>query len=94
MVTRSTPQHKTDDQAFPVRVKFVVPPGGTRALGDSFGERCRAWLASELGPDQWAWHSAGWSVRGQATALYFRTPAAAQRFVEAFPEFELADGVG
>ena len=76
-----------------MRVKFVVPVHGLRSISDTLGDRCRAWLASELGPGEWAWHSAGRNARGQATALYFRTPAAAQRFVEAFPEFEQADGV-
>jgi len=94
MTRRTRAQHKTDDYRFPVRVKFVVPDGGLLAISDTFGDRCRAWLVAELGPDQWAWHSAGMSLHRQASALYFRTPAAAQRFVEAFPEFALADGTG
>jgi hypothetical protein len=102
MTQRTPPQHKTDDNRFPVRVKFVVPERGLRSISDGFGDRCRDWLARELGPgggttgagSQWAWHSGGRNARGQVSAVYFRTPAAAQRFVEAFPEFELADGVG
>ena len=93
MPRRSTPQAKTDDHRFPVRVKFVVPGNGLSQIAPRFIEDCCAWLQQELGGGEWAWHSAGLSVGRQATAIYFRTPAAAQRFVEAFPEFELADGV-
>ena len=45
------------------------------------------------GPRRYAWgpcHTLG--VR-QSTAYYFRSLADAQRFLDAFPELELADGV-
>jgi hypothetical protein len=92
MARRSTPQHKTDDLAFPVRLKFAVPPDGLWRID----RRLRDWLARELPPGEdrrprWAWHAA-LSIGTQATALYFRSVADAHRFVEAFPEFELADG--
>jgi len=88
MTRRSTPQHKIDEHAFPIRVKFVVPPDGLWRIGD----RLREWLARELAPDQYAWHGGARSAGREATALYFRSIADAHRFVDAFPEFELADG--
>ena len=89
MVRRSESQFKVDDRAFPIRVKFVVPPGGMRGLSD----RIHLWLKENVGHLAWAWgpaHSTGCS---QATAYYFRSLADAQRLVDAFPELELADGV-
>ena len=56
-------------------------------------QRLDIWL-KELGPRRHALHSGGWSVKGQAMALYFRTLEDAQACLDAFPEFELADGVG
>ena len=97
MARRSTPRHQTDELAFPVRVKFAVPGSGIRAIHDTLGDRMRAWLASELprapdGAPRHAWHAAR-SLGTHATAIYFRSVADAQRFVEAFPEFALADAV-
>lgn len=89
MARRSTPQHKADDLAFPVRVKFVVPPDGLWRID----AQLRAWLDGELGRGRYAWHSAGLSRHRQATALYFRCVEDAQAFVGAFPDFELADEV-
>jgi hypothetical protein len=97
MARRSTPRHKTDDLAFPVRVKFAVPGCGLRSIDDTLGARTRAWLAGELPPaddrtPRYAWHAAR-SLGTDASAVYFRSVADAQRFVDAFPEFALADGV-
>lgn len=88
MVRRNAPQSKTDDLAFPIRVKIARPP---EVLWLSLGE-LRAWLTTELGNSRHAWHSTHW-VGGQAAAVYFRSLADAQRFLEAFPKIELADGV-
>jgi hypothetical protein len=88
---RSTPQAKTDDLAFPVRVKFAVPGSGIASIGDTLSQRMREWLASELPPGDHAWHAAQ-SLGTHATAIYFRRVSDALRFVEAFPEFALADG--
>ena len=85
MPRRSTPQARTDDRLFPVRVKFHVPGDGLGLLSD----RVHAWLREELPRREWAWHSVG-----GAAALYFRRIEDAQRLIAAFPEFELADGVG
>ena len=87
MTRRSPPQDKIDDRAFPIRVKFVVPPDGLWRIGD----RLREWLARELASGDYAWHGGGRSACGDAAALYFRSIADAHRFVNAFPEFELAD---
>ena len=41
MTRRSNPQSKTDDLAFPVRVKFAVPGSGIRSIQDTLSERMR-----------------------------------------------------
>lgn len=87
MARRTAPQSKTDDQAFPIRVKIARPPEG---LWLAYGE-IRAWLTSEMDEGRHAWHSAHW-VRGDAVAVYFRSLEDARRFLEAFPALELADG--
>ncbi|MBO9519773.1 MAG: hypothetical protein J7493_17075 [Porphyrobacter sp.] len=87
MARRSTPQFKIDDLAYPIRVKFAVPTGGLRNSSE-----IHAWLKAELDHLAWAWGPAQ-ALCTQATAYYFRTLADAQRFVAAFPELELADGI-
>ena len=90
MVRRSESQFKINDRAFPIRVKFVVPPGGLRTL--EIGVTVHEWLKRELDHLAWAWGPAH-SIACQATAYYFRSLDDAQRFVAAFPQLELADGV-
>lgn len=88
MARRSTPQSKIDDLAFPIRVKFVVPPFGLRGMS----ARIQEWLKAELGHLAYAWHpSSGYGCN--ATAFYFRSLADAARFVEAFPELQMADAI-
>lgn len=87
MSRRSTPKQKIDDNAFPVRVMFYVPGTGFGVLIDEI----RSWLNREVGPENFAWHSAGRGVGGYRTAIYFRTPSVAARLVDAFPALELAD---
>jgi hypothetical protein len=87
MARRSTPQSKTDDLAFPVRVKIAVPGSG---LGGP-GCEMHVWLAAQLGPGEYAVHAAQ-SIGSNAMAVYFRSADAAQRFVAAFPDLALADG--
>lgn len=87
MVRRSTPQKKTDDAAFPVRVRFAVPDGG-------FGMRLddlHRWLYHEIGVGQFAVHSLS-ALGGDAIGVYFRDTESAQAAVRAFPDFVLADG--
>lgn len=90
MVRRSESQFKINDRAFPIRVKFVVPPGGMRTM--EVGISVHEWLRRELEHLAWAWGPVH-SIAGQATAYYFRSLNDAQRFVAAFPQLELADGV-
>lgn len=80
---RSPAQKKLDERAFPVRLRFEVPAGG-------FGNRlitAEIWLQENLGRGEYARHA-----DDGCTAMYFRAPAAAVAFVEAFPDFILADG--
>ena len=92
MTKRSRPQAKTDDIHFPIRVKLAIPRHD-RALWWGLDDRLRAW-ERELGPLRCVRHSGGWCVQGEAIALYFRTLDDAQACLAAFPELELADGVG
>ena len=88
MVRRTRLQSKTDDLAYPIRVKFKVPPHGLQGMS----ARLSAWLNENMGHRRYAKHSAQ-VIAGQGMALYFRTLEDAQRCVEAFPELEIADGV-
>ena len=86
---KSSTKFEIDDRAYPIRVKLVVPEGGMRTVE---GQR-DAWLNDTLGPAAWSWGPAHSSACRQATAYYFRDLADAQRFIDAFPGLELADGV-
>ena len=92
MIQRTRPQAKTDDIAFPIRVKLAIPHHD-KAMWWGLNDRLNVWL-KDIGPVRYVQHSGGWSVKGQAMALYFRTLEDAQACLAAFPEFELADGVG
>lgn len=86
MNRRTSPQSKKDDDAFPVRVKFIVPRAGLGTLADI----SRAWLNMHLGPDSYAWHSAT-TLGGDACAVYFREVDDARAFIASNPKLELAD---
>ena len=88
---RADPWYKEADRAYPIRVKFVVPDGGTSALG--MGTPLQDWLQANLGPKMWNWGPAHSSACRQATAYYFRRIDDAQAFIAAFPQLQLADGV-
>jgi hypothetical protein len=92
MTRRTTSQAKTDDQAFPIRVKLAIPHHD-KSLWWGLSTRLQIWL-NEIGPLRCVKHSGGWCLKGQAMALYFRTLEDAQACIAAFPELELADGVG
>lgn len=88
MARHSIRQAKRDDLAFPVRVKVRVPDTGLGKLLDRMAE----WLNENVGAFDHASHSApGFACT--TAAFYFRDVAAAQAFVSAFPEAELADGL-
>ena len=83
LTRRSTPQKRIDDDAFPVRVKVLVPECGfDRRMPEMY-----AWLDREVGRGDYALH--GGSTVGLArnvAAFYFRAAEPAHRFVAAFPE--------
>ena len=79
------------EREYPIRVKFVVPQGGTSTL--ALAQPMHEWLQAHLGPHMWNWGPAQSAACSQATAYYFRRMEDAQRFVAAFPQLELADGV-
>lgn len=85
MNRRSTPSAKRDDDAFPIRIKFAVPPEG---LGKQL-DVINAWLRANLQPATFAVHSAR-TIGGSAMAIYFTGLADAAAFVEAFPDVPLA----
>ena len=87
MDRRSPPQKRTDDHAFPVRVKVLVPERGFENLLLDMHH----WLDAEVGRGNFAAHGAGAGLT-HATAWYFRTVEEAQAFVTKFPMLVLADG--
>lgn len=89
MTRRSTPQRRIDDEAFPVRVKLLVPEGGfERQLDDVY-----RWLDQEVGRGEYAFHAtSSLGISRDAVAVYFRAPETAHRFVARFPDLLLADG--
>lgn len=88
MTRRTRLQSKTDDLAYPIRVKFRVPNDGLGGVSS----RLSAWLNENVGRRRYASHPAS-VIAGQGMALYFRSLEDAQRCLAAFPELEIADGV-
>ena len=91
MIQRTRPQAKTDDHAFPIRVKLAIPHhdrvmlvGPERPLGNLAARDRPATMREALGRLEREGPGDG--------AL--RTLEDAQACLAAFPEFELADGVG
>ncbi len=87
MSRRTTPQKKTDERAFPVRVRFEVPGNG---LGLRLGDLHR-WLNREIGAGFFAVHSSP-GLGTDALAVYLCDAEGARELVTAFPDFQLADG--
>lgn len=81
MTRRSTPQKRIDDEAFPVRVKLLVPEGGFERQFDDLYR----WLNREAGRGDYALHSASSLGITRDAAVYFRTPETAHRFVRTSP---------
>jgi len=88
MSRHTSPNKRRIDDAFPVRVKVVVPPGG---LGNLLSE-IHAWIKANLTHERCR-NLPVRSVYCQATAYHFRTLEDAQAFLDAFPMLELADAV-
>lgn len=86
MTRRSRLQSKTDDLAFPVRVKFVIPRTG---LG--FTAELHDWLREHVGTGRYAVHG-GRALATDALGVHFIQIADALRFAEQFADrLELAD---
>lgn len=85
MNRRSTPSAKRDDDAFPIRLKFAVPPDG---LGKRLDE-INAWLRSNLPSRAFAVHSAR-TIGGSAMAIHFLTLEDASALLQRFPDLQLA----
>jgi hypothetical protein len=85
MNRRSTPSAKRDDDAFPIRIKLAVPPGG---LGKRLDE-ITAWLRDNLSSGAYAVHSAR-TIGGSAMAVHFLALVDAAAFLEVFSDVPLA----
>ena len=84
---RTASRAKTDEAAFPVRVRLdLSDEGAGMRIHD-----IHAWLKKEIGGMDYAHHgSSGYGIN-TAISVYFRTTEAAAAFVEAFPDLKLAD---
>ena len=87
MARHSIRQRQRDELAFPVRVKFAVPAMGLSADLN----RALDWLQTELIAGDYACQSLP-GIGADTFAVYFRSTDAANRFVAAHPQFELANG--
>lgn len=89
MTRRGTPQRAVDERAFPIRVKVRAP---NTDFAHQLG-RILAWLRDEVGAGEFGYHAGG-PLGPDALAFYFRELEEAARFLEAFPQLQLADGTG
>lgn len=85
MTRRTAPAAKRDDDAFPIRIKFAVPPNG---LGKRLDE-LNAWLRFALPPGSFAIHSAR-AIGGSAMAVHLLAIEDACALLERFPDLRLA----
>lgn len=89
MARHTSPNRHRIEDAFPVRIKIRVPP---RGLGNRLSD-IHVWLRDNVPEGDNAQLSCK-SIGQQATAFYFRDLDTAQAFLRAFPDIDLADGVG
>jgi hypothetical protein len=82
-MARTPSRRKTDEHAFPVRVRFRDREPGPDWIRWSAAE---TWLVENVGKGHFAKHGDGGRYD-----LYFRTGEAAHRFMLAFPHFRLFD---
>jgi hypothetical protein len=87
MTRRTKSSFKAHDDAFPVRIKVVVPETGFGVGTDAHD----AWLRENLTARDWATGPARAAGR-HCAAFYFRRIGHAQAFMAAFPLLQLADG--
>lgn len=86
MTRRTTPKKITDEAAYPIRIKVLIPPLGLSSL-----PAIHKWLIQHVGRDRCAQHGA--SIRGwDAVAFYFLDIEDAAAFLRAFPALELDRG--
>ena len=85
MTRHALRQRKSDEIAFPVRVKFQIPD---RGLSNS--QAIHDWLRDMIGRGDFAVHP-GRSIGMQSVAIYFISLHDADRFHRAFPELQFAD---
>jgi hypothetical protein len=88
MSRHTSPNRKRIDDAYPLRMKIVVPPNG---LGNLISD-ITVWLRENMEADRCVQQSTT-GVYCNATAFYFRSLDDAQAFLAAFPMLELADGI-
>jgi hypothetical protein len=86
MDRRSPPQKRTDDHAFPVRVRILVPERGFENLLLDM----HRWLDASVGRGSYAVHGASDGLT-DATASYFRSVEGAG-LRRAIPDARVADG--
>lgn len=87
MSRRTRSQSISDDLAFPIRVKIVVPPNGLIGVRPSIFD----WLQENVDRACYALHPAQ-GLASQVSGIHFTSISDAKRFVDAFPQIELADG--
>ena len=87
MVRRSIPRRKLDERAFPIRVKVLRKAVGPDWLRQ---DRAELWLRENIGVGEFARYGVV-DKQPDVEGFYFRTVEAAQRFLNAFPDCELAD---
>ncbi|KAA9005934.1 hypothetical protein F3S47_15355 [Histidinibacterium aquaticum] len=87
MTRRTIPSSQRDDLSFPIRIKIVVPHTG---LGNRLDDVIR-WCRENVGSGEFAQGTAK-SFGCDATAFYFRRIESGAAFIQACPEFDLADG--
>ena len=85
MSRRSQTSAAIADRTFPVRIKIVIPPTG---LGRAIEDADR-WLLREIGAGNYGQGPAS-AIGYDASAWHFRSLADAKRFLDAFPELDLA----
>lgn len=89
MARRGTPQRMLYERCFPIRVRFVVSATG---VGYPGAARMNAWLHGNLAQGDFAKPSDSVSSFREALVVYFRRLADTERFVDAVPGAQLADG--
>lgn len=88
MSRHTSPNNRRIDDAYPIRVKVKVPPGG---MGNLISD-IHVWIRDNMAPDRCK-NLPVRAIYQQATAYHFRTLEDAEAFLDAFPLLQLADGV-